>query len=76
MFLVRFKTLKQVGVNEWDSVIEQKLFPGSSTLDEIKAWCIENDPMITSFMNPIELSEPKPPKKDTIPTPVYSHDAF
>jgi hypothetical protein len=60
MFLIKFKRTIQVTEDMWDYIYQEKLFPETATLAEIKAWerSIVNNNSSKKMCN-IELTEPE-----------------
>ena len=61
MFLVKFKSSKQISYDQWETFWEEKLFSEGTTLKEIKEWRISKYPYDKeSFkVDDLYLSEPE-----------------
>ena len=59
-FLVKFKRTVQVTEDSWDYISQEKLFPETATLAEVKAWerLIVNNNALPRMHN-LELTEPE-----------------
>lgn len=74
MFLVKYKSTKQITPNDFEIFTQEHLFSSETTLAQIKQWKLDSDRRSNTLMSEVTVSEILPPAASNISTEPASID--